>query len=111
MLRTRLYYSAKPFLPCKLRMALRRWHAKRILRRCGDVWPILESAGRKPDGWPGWPDGKQFALVLQRGGYPMPPDQTGVSTRGATAGSSRRTSSSGPDQVLRITSWLRRELR
>lgn len=64
MLRTRLYYTAKPFLPWKLRLTLRRWHAKRILRRCGDVWPILESAGRKPEGWPGWPDGKQFALVL-----------------------------------------------
>lgn len=45
-------------------MAARRWHARRILKRSGDVWPILESAGRKPDGWPGWPDGKQFALVL-----------------------------------------------
>lgn len=64
MLRNRFYYTAKPFLPWRLRMALRRWHAKRILQRCGDVWPILESAGRKPDGWPGWPDGKQFALVL-----------------------------------------------
>lgn len=64
MLRTRLYYTAKPFLPRKLRLTLRRWRAKRILRRCGDTWPILESAGRKPDGWPGWPDGKQFAFVL-----------------------------------------------
>ncbi len=64
MLRTRLYYSAKPYLPRALRLALRRWHARRVLRRCGDVWPILDSAGRKPDGWPGWPDGKQFAFVL-----------------------------------------------
>ncbi len=29
-----------------------------------DVWPVKESAGRKPDGWPGWPDGKKFAVVL-----------------------------------------------
>lgn len=64
MLRNRLYYTAKPFLPWRLRLALRRWHAKRILRRCGDVWPILPSAGCKPTGWPGWPDGKQFASVL-----------------------------------------------
>ncbi len=28
------------------------------------VWPILEKAGKKPDYWPGWPDGKKFALVL-----------------------------------------------
>ncbi len=64
MLLTRLYYSAKPYLPWRLRLGLRRWHAKRIRRRSGDVWPILESAGRKPDGWPDWPDGKQFAFVL-----------------------------------------------
>lgn len=41
MLRTRLYYSAKPFLPWKLRMALRRWHARSILRRCHDACPSL----------------------------------------------------------------------
>jgi hypothetical protein len=27
-------------------------------------WPILERAGDTPKGWQGWPDGKQFALVL-----------------------------------------------
>lgn len=64
MLRNHLYYSAKPYLPSRMRLALRRWHAKRVLRHSGDVWPIMESAGRKPEGWPGWPDGKQFAFVL-----------------------------------------------
>jgi hypothetical protein len=64
MLPLDLYYSAKPWLPVRLRMACRRWHARRIRRRSGDVWPVLESAGRKPEGWPGWPDGKQFAFVL-----------------------------------------------
>ena len=29
-----------------------------------DIWPINEIAGRRPDGWPGWPDGKKFAVVL-----------------------------------------------
>ena len=62
--KTNLYYRLKPFLPWRLRMAARRWHARRILKRCGDVWPIDPAAGRKPDGWPGWPDGKQFAFVL-----------------------------------------------
>jgi hypothetical protein len=28
------------------------------------VWPIDEKASRPPQGWKGWPDGKQFALVL-----------------------------------------------
>jgi len=62
--KTNLYYRLKPFLPWRLRMAGRRWHARRILKRCGDVWPIDPAAGRKPEGWPGWPDGKQFAFVL-----------------------------------------------
>ncbi|MCZ6703697.1 MAG: hypothetical protein O6940_11750 [Ignavibacteria bacterium] len=29
-----------------------------------DVWPILEKAGEKPFGWPGWVDNKKFAVVL-----------------------------------------------
>lgn len=64
MFRNHLYYTAKPFLPWRLRLALRRWHANRVLRRCGNVWPILQSAGRQPTGWAGWPDDKQFAFVL-----------------------------------------------
>ncbi|MEZ5276831.1 MAG: glycosyltransferase [Opitutaceae bacterium] len=58
------YYNAKPFIPARLRWAVRRWFARRKLKKVGDIWPILESAGKEPDGWPGWPDGKQFALVL-----------------------------------------------
>jgi hypothetical protein len=60
----RLYYTAKPWLPPRLRLAVRRFHARRLLKRSTDTWPILESAGRTPDGWPGWPDNKQFAVVL-----------------------------------------------
>ena len=29
------------------------------------IWPIDPSAGEPPEGWPGWPDQKKFALVLQ----------------------------------------------
>ena len=64
MLFTRLYYRVKPFLPSHLRAALRRFHVRRILKRCGNEWPILESAKLKPQGWPGWPGGKRFAFVL-----------------------------------------------
>lgn len=28
------------------------------------IWPIDEKAGKAPEGWRGWPDGKKFALVL-----------------------------------------------
>jgi glycosyltransferase involved in cell wall biosynthesis/peptidoglycan/xylan/chitin deacetylase (PgdA/CDA1 family) len=64
MLLNRVYYVFKPILPWRLRLALRRWRANRRRRAFADVWPIDASAARTPPGWPGWPDGKRFALVL-----------------------------------------------
>jgi len=62
--RNRLYYYAKPYLPFRVRLALRRWYARSVLRRCGDVWPIKPGSEKPPVGWPGWPEGKQFAVTL-----------------------------------------------
>ncbi|MGD1020924.1 MAG: glycosyltransferase [Verrucomicrobiia bacterium] len=45
-------------------MALRRAVARKTLRACQDVWPIHRAASLPPEGWPGWPGGKKFALVL-----------------------------------------------
>jgi len=45
-------------------MSLRRIVSRKQLRIHKDTWPINEAAGQSPDGWPGWPDGKKFALVL-----------------------------------------------
>ena len=45
-------------------MIFRRVLARIRQRRHADVWPICEAAGKRPEGWPGWPDGKKFALVL-----------------------------------------------
>jgi glycosyltransferase involved in cell wall biosynthesis/peptidoglycan/xylan/chitin deacetylase (PgdA/CDA1 family) len=59
-----VYYAVKPFLPVRLRMELRRRRAKSRRAKHADVWPINESAAFAPSGWPGWPDGKQFAVVL-----------------------------------------------
>jgi len=64
MLKRRVYYELKPHIPRLIRMILRRWHAKIKRWSCGDIWPILDSAGRLPEGWKGWPDGNRFALVL-----------------------------------------------
>ena len=61
---TRTYYHVKPFVPKSLRWALRRYRAAGIRKRHAAVWPINRAAGNAPDGWPGWPDGKRFALVL-----------------------------------------------
>ncbi len=60
----RFYYLIKPVMPWRVRMFLRRVLTRRILARSHDVWPINESAGRKPAGWPGWPEGKAFSFVI-----------------------------------------------
>jgi len=60
----RMYYRMKPMIPWAVRMELRRAHARRLLRRFAASWPIDTAAGHTPAGWPGWPQGKQFALVL-----------------------------------------------
>ena len=41
----------------------RRWILLRKARY-ENVWPIDERAGKKPEGWSGWPDQKRFAFVL-----------------------------------------------
>jgi glycosyltransferase involved in cell wall biosynthesis len=64
MLSKHAYYKVKPLIPGFLRLALRRWRAKPIFNSCRAIWPIYEPSGRQPEGWPGWPDGKQFSLVL-----------------------------------------------
>ncbi|HEY4301499.1 MAG TPA: hypothetical protein VGM73_11535 [Candidatus Didemnitutus sp.] len=64
MLAQRCYYALKPFIPWRVRIALRRLYVRRLRRHSTAQWPILERAGRTPPGWRGWPDGKKFALVL-----------------------------------------------
>jgi hypothetical protein len=61
---TSLYFRCKQFVPRRIRWVLRQIYAARILKNCGAFWPIQESAGGQPVGWPGWPAGKKFALVL-----------------------------------------------
>ncbi len=36
----------------------------RLRKRTGDVWPIMPGSERPPENWPGWPEGKKFAVVL-----------------------------------------------
>jgi hypothetical protein len=59
-----IYYCIKPCIPRGLQLFLRR---KIVLRKrllFANIWPIDEKASRPPDGWLGWPEKKQFALVL-----------------------------------------------
>jgi len=61
---TRLYYRLKPIIPRRLQLFLRRLQGKKLLKQYKDVWPILPGSEKKPENWNGWPDGKDFALVL-----------------------------------------------
>ena len=59
------YYNVfKPLTPRRIQIYLRRLVAERKKKTVGHLWPIDERAGKKPNNWPGWPDGKKFALVL-----------------------------------------------
>jgi hypothetical protein len=59
-----IYYILKPVIPWRIRMTLRRILANRLRIRTTEYWPIQKSAAKVPPGWPGWPEGKQFAFVL-----------------------------------------------
>jgi peptidoglycan/xylan/chitin deacetylase (PgdA/CDA1 family) len=61
---TQIYYHLKPIIPRRLQLYLRRQVILRKRSQFEAVWPILGKAGRPAHGWNGWPDHKQFALVL-----------------------------------------------
>jgi hypothetical protein len=64
MLRNRIYYGLKPFVPQALRTAIRRKLAKRLRKQIKGVWPIMPGSECPPENWPGWPQGKKFAFIL-----------------------------------------------
>lgn len=64
MPRPRFYYGLKPYVPRRLRLALRRVSARKKRAEYESTWPIDELAGRLPPAWPGWPEQKQFAFVI-----------------------------------------------
>jgi predicted glycosyltransferase len=64
MFRNRVYYRIKPAIPRALRLSIRRWLALRKRSRVQDIWPIAPGSQEPPPNWPGWPEGKKFALVL-----------------------------------------------
>lgn len=64
MWKRNLYYRLKPYLPWRVRNAFRRVLARRARRASAAVWPVNPAAARRPHGWRGWPEGKDFAVVL-----------------------------------------------
>lgn len=59
-----IYYGIKPFISRKLLLYIRRRYVLHLKLRNKATWPILERAARTPVSWTGWPNGKQFAMVL-----------------------------------------------
>ena len=51
-------------VPRWLQLEIRRKAIKLKRRKVTSEWPILPVASKKPDLWCGWPDKKQFALIL-----------------------------------------------
>ena len=60
----RAYYLCKPLIPWRIRIGLRRARAAYKKSVCADSWPIDWNSAAIPKDWPGWPDDKQFAVVL-----------------------------------------------
>lgn len=59
-----IYYKIKPIIPRGLQIILRRISIKIKKNKYKSIWPINERASCVPEGWMGWPNNKQFALVL-----------------------------------------------
>ncbi len=57
-------YYMKQFLPRRIQVAARQYLARRRRAKVTDVWPIHPASATAPEGWHGWPDGKQFAFVV-----------------------------------------------
>ena len=58
------YYLVKPALPRRFQIFLRVREIAARRNRCTHAWPILQGADKSPQGWKGWPEGKNFALIL-----------------------------------------------
>ena len=59
-----IYYQIKPLIPRRLQIRLRRKLVLHKRKNSSNIWPILEAAAQPPKNWAGWPQQKQFALIL-----------------------------------------------
>ena len=59
-----IYYTLKPFIPRQLQIAIRRRYVNYKKSVVSDIWPIDYKASKPPSNWSGWPEQKQFAMIL-----------------------------------------------
>ena len=60
----KIYYFIRPLIPRRLQLFFRRLLVKKQLKKYKAIWPIFPGSEVKPKNWTGWPDGKEFAIVL-----------------------------------------------
>ena len=60
----KIFYLFKPLIPRRVQLFLRRLLVKKQLKKYKAIWPILPGSEVKPKNWTGWPEGKEFAIVL-----------------------------------------------
>ncbi len=60
----KIYYTLKPLIPNRLQYFFRILFIKYQLKINSSKWPIYTNSVKSIDSWNGWPEGKQFALVL-----------------------------------------------
>jgi hypothetical protein len=58
------YYLVKPILPRRFQIFLRSKEIALKRKKFEHCWPILPGSESCPENWCGWPEGKQFALIL-----------------------------------------------
>jgi glycosyltransferase involved in cell wall biosynthesis/peptidoglycan/xylan/chitin deacetylase (PgdA/CDA1 family) len=57
-------YYVKHVLPRRAQVFVRQRINRRRRKQVADHWPVHPASATPPPDWPGWPDGKQFALVI-----------------------------------------------
>jgi hypothetical protein len=60
----KLFYHLKPIIPRRAQIFLRRKIVRQRREKFSAVWPVDAKAKTPPVGWQGWPERKQFAVVL-----------------------------------------------
>lgn len=60
----KIFYILKPFIPRQIQLSLRRIIVKIQKRKYKHIWPIDPNSNRPPGNWEGWPENKDFALIL-----------------------------------------------
>ena len=59
-----IFYLFKPIIPRGIQLWLRRLLVKRKHKKFSNIWPIDYQSADPPSGWTGWPNNKDFAVVL-----------------------------------------------